>query len=57
MKNNKALSIAILLETVAGSDPGQEVRVVAIDLITALGRKGGRKASFIAVRLGTSCHD
>lgn len=56
MKNNKALRIAILLETVAGSDPGQEVGVVAIDFITALGRKGGRKA-FIAVRLGTSCHD
>ena len=37
MKNNKALSIAILLEAVAGSASGQEVSVVAIDLITAWG--------------------
>lgn len=43
MKNNKDLSIAILLVAVAGSAPGQEVRVVAIDLITALGRKDGGK--------------
>lgn len=43
MKNNKALSIAILLVAVTDSAPGQEVRVVAIDLITALGRKEGGK--------------
>lgn len=43
MKNNKALSNAIFIVAVAGSAPGQEVRVVAIDLITALGRKGGEK--------------
>lgn len=33
MENNKALSIAILLVTVAGSASGQEVSLVAIDLI------------------------
>ena len=43
MKNNKALSIAILLEAVAGSASGQEVSVVAIDLITAWGRRGREK--------------
>lgn len=41
MTNNKALSIAIFLVAVAASAPGQEARIVAIDLITALGRKGG----------------
>ena len=43
MKNNKALSIAILLEAVAGSASGQEVSVVAIDLITAWGWRGREK--------------
>lgn len=43
MKNNKALSIAILLVAVAGAAPGHEVRVVAVDLITVLGRKEGGK--------------
>lgn len=43
MKNNKALSIAILLEAVAGSASGQKVSVVAIDLITAWGRRGREK--------------
>lgn len=43
MTNNKALSIAILLEAVAGSAPGQEASIVGIDLIIALGRKGGGK--------------
>lgn len=55
MKNNKALSIAILLAAVADSTPGQNVRVVAIDLIKALERKELRKASFITVRSGNSC--
>jgi hypothetical protein len=41
--NNKALSIAVLLEAVAGSAPGQEGSIVGIDLIIALGRKGGEK--------------
>lgn len=57
MTNNKALSIAVLLEAVAGSAPGQEGSIVGIDLIIALGRKRGRKAFCTAVRLGTSCHN
>lgn len=43
MKNNKAFNIAVLLVAVSDSAPGQEVRVVVINLITVLGRKEGGK--------------